>query len=87
MKFGTRLKLKKDWQPTDYITIEKGDTLQVAEYSHKYGMKLHIDGISLIDFAYGWNDRDEKINEYFEILKDEKPDSELRLKSKIDAEY
>ncbi len=76
MKFGTKLKLKKDLLVGDYITIEKGDILQVAEYRHKYGMKLHIDGVTLIDFVFGWNDRDERINEYFEVLDEQTLSSE-----------
>ncbi len=72
MEFGTKLKLKKDWQYDEYLTLEKGDILQVAEYRHKYGMKLHIKGCSLLDFPFEWNTRDIKINEYFEVLDEEK---------------
>ena len=71
MQFGTKLKLKKDWELNDIVTLEKGDILQVAEYMHKYGMKLHIDGIiDLINFEFNYSNRDEKIEEYFEIVEE-----------------
>ncbi|WP_151950322.1 hypothetical protein [Aliarcobacter butzleri] len=41
MKFGTKLKLKKDWEYNKYFTFEKDEILQVAIYEHKYGIKLH----------------------------------------------
>jgi len=68
MEFGTKLKLKKDLLVNDYITLEKDDILQVAEYKHQRGMKLHIEGISLVNFPFNYNNRDKRINEYFEVV-------------------
>lgn len=72
MEFGTKLVLKKEWV-YGCLTFEKGEILQVALYEHKYGLKLHHPRVGeIIDFVFGWNDRDERINEYFEILEDKK---------------
>ncbi len=69
MQFGTKLKLKKDWQYNQYFLFEKGDEFQVAQYHHKYGMKLHHQRISdLLDFEFNWMTRDSKIEEYFEVV-------------------
>lgn len=74
MKFGTKLKLKKDWE-VGIIDFEVGDIFYVAFYTQKYGMKLHHDGvIDLIDFDFSLDSRDKLIDEYFEI---EKSDIEL----------
>ncbi|WP_418186766.1 hypothetical protein [Aliarcobacter lanthieri] len=85
MEFGTKLKLKKDWEYNDFITFEKGDILQVAEYRHKYGMKLHHSGIDLINFKFDYSDRDKKIEEYFEIV--EKFDDRLAELEKVILDY
>lgn len=85
MKFGTKLKLKKDWEYHDFITFEKGDILQVAEYKHKYGMKLHHPGIDLVDFKYNNSNRDKKIEEYFEIV--EEFDDRLAELEKVILDY
>lgn len=70
MKFGTKLKLKKDWQ-YGLLTFEKGDILQVALYEHKHGLKLYHPQVGeIIDFVFSWDNREERINEYFEILED-----------------
>lgn len=85
IKFGTKLKLKKDWE-VGFITIEKGDIVNVALYSHKYGMKFYCEGISnLLDFNYGWNNREEKINEWFEIV--EEFDDKLAELEKVILDY
>lgn len=71
MKFGTKLKLKKDWR-YGTLSFEKGSILLVAFYEHKYGLKLHYPRVSeIIDFLFDWNDREERINEYFEVLEDD----------------
>ncbi|MCT7576457.1 hypothetical protein [Aliarcobacter butzleri] len=85
MKFGTKLKLKKDWEYHDFITFEKGDILQVAEYKHKYGMRLHHPGIDLVDFKYNNSNRDKKIEEYFEIV--EEFDDRLAELEKVILDY
>ncbi|MFW3357357.1 hypothetical protein [Aliarcobacter butzleri] len=85
MRFGTKLKLKKDWEYHDFITFEKGDILQVAEYKHKYGMRLHHPGIDLIDFKYNNSNRDKKIEEYFEIV--EEFDDRLAELEKVILDY
>ena len=71
MQFGTKLKLKKDWKLNNIITLEKGDILQVVKYMHKHRMKLYIDGVAnLINFEFNYSNRDEKIEEYFEIVEE-----------------
>lgn len=85
MKFGTKLKLKKDWEYHDFIIFEKGDILQVAEYKHKYGMKLHHPGIDLVDFKFNNSNRDKKIEEYFEIV--EEFDDRLAELEKVILDY
>ncbi len=85
MRFGTKLKLKKDWEYTDFITFEKGDILQVAEYKHKYGMRLHHAGIDLVDFKFNYSNRDKKIEEYFEIV--EEFDDRLAELEKVILDY
>ncbi|MDN5061336.1 hypothetical protein O8C86_05705 [Aliarcobacter butzleri] len=85
MKFGTKLKLKKDWEYHDFITFEKGDILQVAAYKHKYGMKLHHPGIDLVDFKFNNSNRDKKIEEYFEIV--EEFDDRLAELEKVILDY
>lgn len=71
MKFGTKLKLKKDWE-YGFLTFEKGDILQVALYEHKYGLKLHHPQVSeMIDFNFGHNDRGKRLNEWFEIVEED----------------
>lgn len=71
MKFGTKLKLKKDWEYNKYFTFEKDEILQVAIYEHKYGIKLHHPRITdLIDFQFNYTNRDKKIEEYFEIVEE-----------------
>ena len=85
MRFGTKLKLKKDWEYHDFITFEKGDILQVAEYKHKYGMRLHHPGIDLVDFKYNNSNRDKKIEEYFEIV--EEFDDRLAELEKVILDY
>lgn len=70
MKFGTKLKLKKDWQ-YGLLTFEKGDILQVALYEHKHGLKLYHPQVGeIIDFIFGYNDREERIEEWFEVLEE-----------------
>jgi hypothetical protein len=85
MKFGTELKLKKDWEYNDIVTFEKGDTFKVAEYQHKYGMKLHYPSLSLVDFKFNWHDRDSKIDEYFEVV--EMYDDRLAELEKVILDY
>ena len=71
MQFGTKLKLKKDWKLNNIVTLEKGDTLQVVKYMHKHRMKLYFDGVAnLINFEFNYSNRDEKIEEYFEIVEE-----------------
>jgi|SRR3989339_234568 hypothetical protein len=72
MQFGTKLKLKKDWE-YGLLTFEKGDILQVALYEHKYGLKLHHPRVGeMIDFVFGYNDREERIDEWFEVVEEDK---------------
>lgn len=85
MRFGTKLKLKKDWEYNDFITFKKGDILQVAEYKHKYGMRLHHSGIDLVDFKFNYSNRDKKIEEYFEIV--EEFDDRLAELEKVILDY
>lgn len=71
MKFGQKLKLKKDWIYNKYLIFTKDEILYVAQYEHKYGMKLHHPKIAdLLDFQFNWMDRDTKIEEYFEVIED-----------------
>ena len=71
MKFGQKLKLKKEWIYNKYLTFTKDEILQVAQYEHKYGMKLHHPKIAdLLDFQFNWMDRDIKIEEYFEVIEE-----------------
>jgi len=73
MKFGTKLKLKKDWRYDSALTFKKGAVFQVALYNHKYGLKLYYPQVGdLLDFIYGWNDREERLNEFFEVLDETK---------------
>lgn len=68
IEFGTKLKLKKDWE-VGFIALQRGDVVDVALYSHKYGMKIHHEGLSnLLDFKYDWNNRDTRLNEWFELV-------------------
>jgi len=71
MKFGQKLKLKKDMEHNDFITFEKGDIFSVIFYTVKYGMKLHIQGIGdAIKFKYDHKTRESRIEEYFEVIED-----------------
>lgn len=86
MQFGTKIKLKKDWQYNQYFLFEKGDEFQVAQYHHKYGMKLHYQRISdLLDFEFNWMTRDSKIEEYFEVV--EQFDDRLAELEKVILDY
>lgn len=85
MRFGQKLRLKKDWEYNDIITFEKGDILQVANYQHKYGMKLYHPGVSLVDFKFDWQNRDSKIDEYFEAV--EMCDDRLAELEKVMLDY
>ncbi|MDY0193480.1 MAG: hypothetical protein RBR93_08130 [Aliarcobacter butzleri] len=86
MKFGTKLKLKKDWEYNKYFTFEKDEILQVAIYEHKYGIKLHHPRITdLIDFQFNYTNRDKKIEEYFEIV--EEFDDRLAELEKVILDY
>jgi hypothetical protein len=68
MKFGTKLKLKKDWE-VGIIDFEVGDIFYVANYIHNQGIKLKHNGVKdLIDFNFTSQVRDKKIDEYFEVL-------------------
>lgn len=70
MKFGTKLKLKKDWS-YDVFDFEKGDILQVVFYEHKYSLQLQYPRIiGLIFFNFEYNTMDKRIDEYFEVLED-----------------
>ena len=40
MKFGTKLRLKRDWGISDHLTAPKGEIVNVAHYDHKYGLTL-----------------------------------------------
>lgn len=74
MKFGTKLKLKREWR-VGIIDFEVGDIFYVANYIHKKGIQLkHTSVANLIDFKFLCNERDAKIDEYFEVLSS---DSEL----------
>lgn len=69
MEFGTKIKLKKEWVINDYLTAEKGEIFNVVFCTVKYGMELRIHGVGdLIKFWYDYQNKDERINEYFEIL-------------------
>jgi len=41
MEFGTTLRFKKDWVLNPIVTFEKGETVRVANYVHKYYVELH----------------------------------------------
>jgi len=41
MEFGTTLRFKKDWVMNPIITFEKGETVRVANYVHKYYVELY----------------------------------------------
>lgn len=70
MKFGTKLKLKKNWE-YGILTFEKGEILQVALYRHKHGLFLYHPQVGeMIDFVFGWNDREKRLEEWFEVLED-----------------
>lgn len=86
MQFGTKLKLKKDWQYNQYFLFKKGDEFQIAQYQHKYGMKLHHRRIAdLLDFEFNWMTRDTKIEEYFEVV--EQFDDKLAELEKVILDY
>lgn len=86
MKFGTKLKLKKDWEYNKYFTFQKDEILQVAIYEHKYGIKLHHPRIiDLLDFQFNYENRDKKIEEYFEIV--EEFDDRLAELEKVILDY
>lgn len=67
MKYGTRLKLKKDWEVSEYITIEKNEILIVIEYYENRLMRLKNKNQSF-SFKFDENNKEELIKEYFEIL-------------------
>lgn len=86
MKFGTKLKLKKDWEYNKYFTFQKDEILIVVQYMHKYGMKLHHPRIiDLLDFQFNYENRDKKIEEYFEIV--EEFDDRLAELEKVILDY
>jgi len=79
MNFGTKLKLKKDWEYDDYITFQKGDILQVV-FGTKYGLKLYYPLVgNLLDFAFNTSDKEERLSEFFEVL-DENEELECPLR-------
>ena len=88
MKFGTKLKLKKEWVINDYLTAEKGEIFDVVFCTVKYGMELRINGIGdLINFWYDYQNKDERINEYFEILEDKKlSDTDIEFIKNLSSE-
>ncbi|MDK2050548.1 hypothetical protein [Aliarcobacter butzleri] len=86
MNFGTKLKLKKDWEYNKYFTFQKDEILIVAQYMHKYGMRLHHPRIiDLLDFQFNYENRDKKIEEYFEIV--EEFDDRLAELEKVILDY
>lgn len=86
MKFGTTLKLKKQWEYNSFLTFEKGDTFKVAQYEHKNGMKLHHQRIiDLLDFDFNWMNRADRIDEYFEVV--ETFDDRLAELEKVILDY
>lgn len=86
MRFGTELKLKKEWKYNSFITFEKSETFQVAQYEHKYGMKLHHPKIAdFLDFEFNWKNRDVRIKEYFEVV--ESFDDRLAELEKVILDY
>lgn len=71
MNFGQKLRLKKSWEYNEFLTFESGEIFQVAQYERKYGMKLHHNRISdLLVFHFDWANRDNRIEEYFEVIQE-----------------
>lgn len=86
MKFGTELKLKKEWKYNSLLTFGKGDTFKVAQYEHKYGMKLHhLEIADLLNFKFNCMNEADRIDEYFEIV--ETFDDRLAELEKVILDY
>ena len=86
IKFGTELKLKKDWEYNELFTFEKGEILKVVLDLNKYGMKLyHPQIIDLLDFKFNYENRDSRIEEYFEVV--ETFDDRLAELEKVILDY
>lgn len=64
LEFGTKIKLKRDWD-----RFKSGDIFDIV-FVHEHGLKLHIvgGGKDLQDFYFSPAEKDQKIEEYFEIL-------------------
>ena len=86
MNFGTELKLKKDWEYNEFFTFEKGEILKVVLYINKYGIKLHHPQIiDLLDFKFTSENRNSRIEEYFEVV--ETFDDRLAELEKVILDY
>lgn len=86
MQFGTELKLKKDWEYNEIFTFEKGEILKVVLDLNKYGMKLyHPQIIDLLDFKFNYENRNSRIEEYFEVV--ETFDDRLAELEKVILDY
>ena len=72
MDFGTKIKLKKEWKIAEHLTAEKGEIFDVVFYTVKYGMQLRHRQVSdLINFWYDYTNREERVNDYFEVITNE----------------
>ena len=70
MRFGTKLRLKKDWHDT-LVRVPKGEILTVVNYHTRYGLTLaHPDFVNTLSFNYCMWDKERRIKEYFEEVKE-----------------
>ena len=71
MNLGTKLRLKRDWKISDYLTDPKGEIMNVCHYDYKYGLTLaHPQIRGTFNFNYSPHDREELLSEYFEEVKE-----------------